>query len=131
MTRDTGPSDIAAAALESVCFQTMDLVEAMKQDGAEFSGLRVDGGMTANGYAMQTLANLVQTPVVRPAFTETTVLGAAYLAGLQAGVFSSLDDVQNLWAQERQFDVSATADWAHGRYSQWQKAVKACRVFTR
>jgi glycerol kinase len=130
MTRDTGRNEIVAAALESVCFQTMDLLKAMELDGAQTKALRVDGGMTANDHAMQTMANLAQTRVVRPSFTETTALGSAYLAGLQLGVFKSLEEIAQLWAEDQSFDVKADAKWSQERYHTWQKAVKACQLFS-
>ena len=83
LTRDTGPAEIAAATLDSVCYQTRDLIDAMRGDGAQIDELRVDGGMVVNDWLMQRLADTVGTPVERPKVTETTALGAAFLAGLQ------------------------------------------------
>lgn len=130
LTRDTGKNEIVSAALESVCFQTMDLLAAMQQDGAEFTALRVDGGMTNNDLAMQMMADIAQTKVLRPAMTETTALGAAYLTGLQLGVWSSLEEIAELWAQDRAFEVAKDKDWSLQRYQRWQAAVKACQVFS-
>ncbi len=90
LTRDSGPAEIAAATLDSVCYQTRDLVEAMRGDGAQIDELRVDGGMVVNDPLMQRLADTVGSPVERPKVIETTALGAAFLAGLQAGLWPSL-----------------------------------------
>jgi len=130
LTRDTGPNELVAAALESICFQTMDLIKAMTADGGQCESLRVDGGMTANGLFLQSMANLLQKTVVRPAFTETTALGAAYLAGLQQGVFNSLDEIKAKWSQDRAFTAAADEVWAQERYNRWTKAVAACQTFS-
>lgn len=129
LSRDTGPNEIVAAALEAVCLQTLDLLKAMTADGTDLTGLRVDGGFTANNYAMQLLANLTQQAVVRPAFIETTALGAAYLAGLQLGVFDSLETISKLWQKDRTIEVKASSSWAAQRYTRWQAAVAACQSF--
>ena len=104
LTRDTGPAHLARAALESVCLQTRDLMTAMEADrGAAIKRLRVDGGMVENAWLLQTLADIVDVAVERPRITETTALGAAYLAGLQAGVFRSFDDIGDRWARDAEF----------------------------
>lgn len=121
LTRDTGPNELARAALESVCFQTMDLFNAIKNDGATLDTVRVDGGMVKNNWLSQTLADILDVPVQRPMQTETTALGAAYLAGLQCGIYKSLDDLTNNWQQEKAFSPNmqqadrdrATAGWAN------------------
>ena len=101
LTRDAGPAHLARAALESVCFQTRDLIAAMEADrGAAIDRLRVDGGMVGNGWLLQALADIVGVTVERPRNAETTALGAAYLAGLQAGVFRSVDDIGERWARD-------------------------------
>ncbi|MGE4062375.1 MAG: glycerol kinase GlpK [Rhodospirillaceae bacterium] len=98
LTRDSGRAQIVRAALESVCFQTNDLLSALQQDGiAPPPALRVDGGMVANKWLLQMLADITGLPVERPAYGETTVRGAAFLAGFGAGIFSSLDDVKAAW----------------------------------
>ena len=98
LTRDSGISHIVRAGLESVCYQTNDLLTALRQDGiATPPALRVDGGMIANNWLLQFLADITQIPVERPVYTETTVLGAALLAALGGGVFSSLDDIKSAW----------------------------------
>ena len=101
LTRDAGPAHLARAALESVCFQTRDLIAAMEADrGAAIDRLRVDGGMIGNAWLLQALADIVGVTVERPRNAETTALGAAYLAGLQAGVFRSVDDIGERWARD-------------------------------
>jgi len=127
LTRDTGPAEIAQATLDSVCFQTRDLVEAMKADGAAISALRVDGGMVANGPLMQRLADTLGLPVERPTVTETTALGAAFLAGLQAGLFPSLDAIAGQWQLDHAFSPHEAAASRDRRYSAWQAALKRVR----
>ncbi len=98
LTRDSGRAQIVRAALDSVCFQTADLLTALQQDGiAPPSALRVDGGMVANHWLMQRMADITGLAVERPVYGETTVLGAAFLAGLGAGIFASPDDVKAAW----------------------------------
>ena len=127
LTRDTGPAEIAAATLDSVCYQTRDLVEAMKGDGAELGELRVDGGMVVNDSLMQRLADTVGVPVERPKVIETTALGAAFLAGLHAGIWPSLDSLSATWALDRAFKPGETAPSRDRRYAGWQEAVKRVR----
>lgn len=103
LTRDTGPRHLARAALESVAYQTHDLLRAMAEDGGRPADLRVDGGMVANDWLMQFLADVLDLPVSRPAITETTAFGAAALAALANGLFGSLDDVAAHWQLERRF----------------------------
>ena len=130
MTRDTGVGDIVTAALMSVCYQTRDLVEAMKLDGAALSALRVDGGMAANDYLLQRLADVVDCPVHRPHNIETTALGAAYMAGLQAGLFTSLDEISAQWQLQQEFTPQQDSVWRDARYAGWQDAVRRCRSDT-
>jgi glycerol kinase len=104
MTLNTGVAEIVRAALESVCYQTRDLEIAMARDGAlRPSILRVDGGMVNNNWLLQFLANILDIPVERPVVTEPTALGAAYLAGLQAGLYRSFDDIRNHWQRDAYF----------------------------
>lgn len=133
LTRGTGPAEIARAALESVAFQTRDLIEAMYKDwasaGSDGSGsskpvLRVDGGMTANDWVMQCLADMLGAPVDRPQVLETTALGAAWLAGRQAGVYPDCDDFADGWALDRQFTPILSADARETRYAGWGDAVR-------
>lgn len=126
LTRNTGPEEIAKAALESVGFQTRDLIEAMNDDwGAkEQTVLRIDGGMANSAYAMQALANQLQAPVDRPEVTETTALGAAYLAGLAVGLCGQPEEFAQSWALEHQFEPNVEPALADEKYAGWQLAVK-------
>lgn len=127
LSRGTGIAHFARAALESVCYQTRDLMEAMKADALDAVELRVDGGMVANNWLCQFQADLLQLPVIRPQITETTALGAAFLAGLQAGVYDSLDDIAALWGEDRRFDPKADSEAVDGLYKGWQDAVARVR----
>jgi glycerol kinase len=127
LTRDTGPAEIAAATLDSVCYQTRDLVEAMRADGAQIEELRVDGGMVMNDFLMQRLADTVGTPVERPKVTETTALGAAFLAGLKAGLWPSLEALGGTWALDRAFKPGEPAPSRDRRYAGWKEAVRRVR----
>jgi glycerol kinase len=128
LTRDSGPAEIAAATLDSVCYQTRDLVEAMRGDGAQIDELRVDGGMVVNSFMMQRLADTVGTPVERPQVTETTALGAAFLAGLQAGLWPSLEALSKTWVLDRAFRPAEGAVPRDRRYAGWQDAVRRVRT---
>jgi len=128
ITRDTGVAEIARATLESICYQTRDLLQAVTDDGAaDLAALRVDGGMVANDWLMQFLADIVDLQVERPVVTETTALGAAYLAGVQVGVFDSLDDVTTNWQKERSFTPSMVAGERERLVAGWSKAVSRVR----
>lgn len=127
LSRGTGIAHFARAALESVCYQTRDLMEAMKADALDAVELRVDGGMVANNWLCQFQADLLQLPVIRPQITETTALGAAFLAGLQAEVYDSLDDIAALWGEDRRFDPKADSEAVDGLYKGWQDAVARVR----
>ena len=127
LTRDSGPGEIAAATLDSVCYQTRDLVEAMRGDGAQIDELRVDGGMVVNDPLMQRLADTVGAPVERPKVTETTALGAAFLAGLQAGLWPSLEALADTWALDRAFTPAEGAASRDRRYAGWHDAVRRVR----
>ncbi|MBV1774449.1 glycerol kinase GlpK [Burkholderiaceae bacterium DAT-1] len=124
LTRDTGMAEIVRAALEAVCYQTRDLLEAMRADGAQMpAAIRVDGGMAVNDWVMQYLADLLATPVERPALTETTALGAAWLAALGSGAASSLEEIGARWQSVARFDP-AMDDTARERlYGGWRSAV--------
>lgn len=125
LTRDTGIREIVAAGLQSVCYQTRDLLEAMAADGAcRTSTLRVDGGMVRNDWLVQFLADLLGAGVERPGITETTALGAAYLAGLQTGIFQSLEQIQTLWRCEQRFAPQMEEKERTRRYAGWQDAVR-------
>jgi glycerol kinase len=128
LTRNSGPAEFARAALESVGFQTRDLLEAMRADWAEASGagvLRVDGGMSASDWTMQFLSDIIGAPVDRPVLRETTALGAAWLAGMQAGVYPDADGFAKSWALERRFTPLMPEDIRAERYAAWKRAVAA------
>lgn len=127
LTRDSGPAVITRAALESVCYQTMDLLNAMRQDGASIDTVRVDGGMVKNDWLGQYLANILDIAVERPLQTETTALGAAYLAGLQTGVYQSLDELTTNWRQEHQFSPLMPAAERDRTIAGWQDAIRRTR----
>ncbi len=124
ITRGTGRAEITRAALESIAYQTRELVEAMEADsGQPLTELRVDGGATANNFLMQFQADILGRRVVRPTDTETTALGAAYLAGLATGFWKSLEEVEQFWQVERTFEPSMSADQRDSLYSGWKQAV--------
>ena len=125
MTRATGPNEIAKAALEAVCYQTRDLLEAMQSDwgDAEDTILRVDGGMVASDWTMQCLANMLAAPVDRPNILETTALGVAWLAGSRAGVWPDAKGFAKTWSRERCFEPSMDEDTRKNLYAGWQDAV--------
>jgi len=127
LTRDSGIAHIVRAALESVCYQTRDLLEAMKQDAIAPTELRVDGGMVVNDWLVQFLADILRIPVVRPQTVETTALGAAQLAGLQAGVYTSLEELGELWRPDRRFEPRLPQGRAEELYAGWLKAVGRVR----
>ncbi len=123
LTRDSGIAQIVRAALESVCYQTRDLLIAMAEDALPPTELRVDGGMVINDWLTQFLSDILKIPVVRPQTVETTALGAAFLAGLQTGVYSSLDDIAALWQAERRFAPQQAAEKIDALYEGWKHAV--------
>ncbi len=127
LTRDSGIAHIVRAALESVCYQTRDLLEAMRQDAIAPTELRVDGGMVVNDWLVQFLADILRIPVVRPQTVETTALGAAQLAGLQAGVYASLEELSEQWQLDRRFEPKLPAQRADELYAGWLKAVGRVR----
>jgi len=130
ITRDTGPAHFARAALESVCFQTHDLLAAMVADGAETpSALRVDGGMVANDWLLQCLADITGVPVERPDNIETTALGAARLAGLGAGVYDSLEDLSSEWRLDRRADPNLDEAERRKLIKSWTAAVESARRY--
>jgi len=127
ITRDTSKGDIVKAALKSICFQTKDLLESLKLDlGDEIQEdmtMRVDGGMSNNNWMMQFLADILNIKVERPTNHETTVMGAAYLAGLKVGFFSNLRDIEDLWKSDRIFIPNMDEEDRHAMYSNWKKTV--------
>jgi glycerol kinase len=128
LTRATGIAEIVRAALEAVCYQTSDLLAAMNADGAgAIYEIRVDGGMAANSWLMQFLADILDTPVARPAVTETTALGAAFLAGLQAGLFDDLDQIATCWRRDAGFVPHLAETERKVLLTGWRKAVDRVR----
>jgi glycerol kinase len=130
ITRGTNASHIARAAVESIAFQTMEVLKAMEADsGHRIKELRVDGGATANDMLMQFQADLLDTTVIRPKVTEVTALGAAYLAGLAVGYWSSMDDISGQWQIDKNFNAGHTENIPE-RINGWNKAVGAAKACT-
>lgn len=124
LTRDTGKNNIIKAALESIAYQTRDVLEAMEQDsGVTIESLNVDGGATANDYLMQFQSDVLGATIDRPVITESTALGAAYLAGLKAGVWK-VDDLKKVRKTEQMFSPIMGDDERNGLYKNWKKAVE-------
>jgi glycerol kinase len=125
LTRNTGRAEFARAALESACFQTRDLLEAMKRDwgSARATVLRVDGGMVASDWTMQRLADILNAPVDRPRILETTALGAACLAGMQSGFYPDREVFAARWSLDRRFEPQMAEAERENKYSGWQDAV--------
>ncbi len=129
LTRASGIAEIARAALEAVAYQTRDLMGAMAADGVQPSvALRVDGGLVANDWAMQFLADMLDLPVERPVVAETTALGAAYLAGLATGFYGGLDEIARNWQRDRRWTPAMAAGRREALYDGWRQAVD--RVLT-
>ena len=132
LTRNSGPAEMAKAALESVGYQTRDLLEAMRADWAASAGtagdppvLRVDGGMSASDWAMQFLADIIGAPVDRPKVIETTALGAAWLAGMSAGLYPGPEGFARDWALDRRFEPEMERAVRDQKYARWKRAVEA------
>ena len=128
LTRDTGVAELVRAALESVCYQTYDLFQAMAEDGVRPKTLKVDGGMVANDWLLQFLADTLDLPVQRPMVSETTALGAAYLAGLQAGYYRSLEDLAGQWRQDASFNPRIDAGVRRQQLAGWHDAVRRTKT---
>ncbi|WP_417713700.1 glycerol kinase GlpK [Pseudophaeobacter arcticus] len=127
LTRGTGPAEMARAALQSVAYQTRDLWEAMRADWPEDTHvtLRVDGGMSASDWTMQSLSDLLGAAVDRPKMQETTVLGAGWLAGMQAGIYPDQAGFAATWALDRKFTPQMAPEQRDAAYARWQRAVQA------
>ncbi|HWV21640.1 MAG TPA: glycerol kinase GlpK [Devosia sp.] len=130
ITRNTGPAEIARAALEAVCYQTRDLLEAMRKDWTAHGDtvLRVDGGMVASDWTMQFLADVLDAPVDRPTILETTALGAAWLAGMKAGVWPGMEEFAAAWARDRRFEPAMDPALRRAKLAGWDDAIR--RVLT-
>jgi len=124
LTRDTGPKQIVRAIIESVAYQTYDLFEAMKHDGLRPRLVKVDGGMVTNNWFSQFLSDVVNVGVLRPKVKETTALGAAFMAGLQIGVYKSLKDISNKWSLDRKFTPKMKNKDRAKLLNGWLKAIK-------
>ncbi|SFJ95637.1 glycerol kinase GlpK [Celeribacter neptunius] len=131
LTRNSGPEEFARAALESVGYQTRDLLEAMHADwqGEATTALRVDGGMSASDFAMQFLSDIIDAPVDRPKVLETTAMGVAWLAGQRAGVYPDMDGFAATWALDRTFEPDMDADTRKTKCDSWARAVDATMRF--
>ncbi len=128
LTRGSGPAEMARAALESVGYQTRDLLEAMQADWAGDDNaptLRVDGGMSANDWAMQFLSDIIGAPVDQPRVLETTAMGAAWLAGQRAGIYPDMAEFASCWARDRSYVPGMNTDTREARYARWKRAVAA------
>ena len=127
LTRGSGRNEIVTATLQAVAFQTRDLVDAMSDDGVAPSIIRVDGGMVANEWFLQFLADILDIPVERPKNVESTVLGAAYLAGIQSGAIKSIDDITAKWQRDAVFEPVMTSDRRRNLLNGWSAAVARVR----
>jgi glycerol kinase len=128
LTRGSTRAHLARAALESIALQSAELLAAMQDDcGGAITELRVDGGAAGNNLLMQLQADALGVPVVRPAVTETTALGAAYLAGLAVGFWSGLDEIASMWAVDRRFEPTLSDDERQANLSHWRRAVERSR----
>jgi glycerol kinase len=131
MTRGTNQAHIARAALDSIAYQTYDVLKAMEADsGIVLKELRVDGGATANNLLMQFQSDILQVPVIRPTVTETTALGAAYLAGLGTGYWGSVEELQKHWAVDKRFEPAMDEGRVRDLLKGWQRAVRAAIAWT-
>jgi glycerol kinase len=123
ITRATSRAHLVRAALEATIYQSRDLLAAMAEDGVAPSSLRVDGGMVANGWMLQFLADILDLPVDRPVVMETTALGAAYLAGRQCGLFGDPEDFARNWRRDRRFVPAMAAERREALMQGWRRAV--------
>lgn len=130
LTRGANKAHLARATLEAIAFQTVDVLAAMGQEaGLQLAALRVDGGASANDLLMQIQADLLGVPVERPSVTETTALGAAYLAGLATGFWSSTDTLNQQWSIEKTFEPTISNDQRQRMLAGWHKAVERSRAW--
>jgi len=126
VTQGTTAAHVARAALESIAYQTMDVLKAMEVDAkVAVPELRVDGGATVNNLLLQFQSDILGIDVIRPKVTETTALGAAYLAGLAVGFWNSLDEVQGQWQLDRRFQADMQPERVQTLVDGWQRAVRA------
>lgn len=131
ITRGSTDAHIARASIESIAFQSMDLMQSMEADaGLPIKEVRVDGGATVNNQLMQFQADILNTDVIRPMITETTALGAAYLAGLAIGFWSGIDELQQYWEKDRAFSPTMTDEKRKDLQKNWKKAIRAAQAWT-
>lgn len=133
LTRDTGTAEIAKAALDAVCYQTRDLLNAIARDMhdaklGELRCIKVDGGMVKNNWFCQRLADLTGLSVERPKYTETTAVGAAYLAGLSTGIFNNISSLNSIWTLDRRFEPTMSRNQRESFYEGWQTAVNKTKT---
>ena len=132
ITRGTTDAHIARASLEAIAYQTMDILKAMQADsGIDIKQLRVDGGASVNDMLMQFQSDVLNTETVRPEITETTALGAAYLAGLAVGYWDSMEEIEEIWKVEKEFQPTENQDDVKDGIKGWYKAVKALEQWTK
>ena len=124
ITRDTNPKEIVRATIEAVAYQTYDLFEAMKHDGLRPKIVKVDGGMVMNNWFSQFLSDIVNVKVLRPKVQETTAVGAAFMAGLQIGVYKSLKDISKIWHLDKKFSPSMGNKSRNHLLKGWSSAIK-------
>ena len=130
LTRGANKNHIIRAALESIAYQTRDVLEAMQEDsGIELNGLKVDGGATANNFLMEFQSDILGKTVRRPTVLETTALGAAYLAGLAVGVWETKEEIKNSWILDREFSPTMEEGLREEKYAKWKKAVERSRAW--
>jgi glycerol kinase len=129
ITAGTTRAHVVRATLESIAYQSRELIDAMQADtGQQLRELRVDGGASANNFLMQFQADILGCRIVRPADIETTALGAAYLAGLATGFYKDVEEVRRFWQSERVFEPVLSAERRASLYEGWQRAVARCRM---
>ncbi len=130
LTRGTTKAHIARAALEAIALQTLDIMDCMQKDtGLTLSALRADGGASRNNLLMQVQADVLGAPVERPKITETTALGAAYLAGLAVGFWQGQDEIESLWQLDRRFEPSMSPDQRESLVHGWRRAVERAKAW--
>jgi glycerol kinase len=131
ITRGTTAAHIARASIESIAFQTFDVLTAMNADaGIAIKELRVDGGATVNDLLMQFQSDIIDCNVVRPRITETTAAGAAYLAGLAIGFWKDLSEIQQYWKEEKTFTPALNKETRQQQVKKWRTAIKAAQVWS-
>ena len=125
LTRANTKAHIARAALEAICYQTKDVIDAMEADsGIKLSEMRVDGGITNNKLCMQLQSDIMGIDIVKPVITETTALGAAFAAGLATGVWKDFDEIKKIWKRESTWKCQSTENWRISGYEKWRSAIK-------